>query len=77
MQVNKATMNNLVKVDPYIMYGYPNLKTVRPPLIDSLSFLLTLALSSLTFLTLPSSLFGTFPLPPLRVILAFYLLSGS
>jgi len=29
MKVNKATMNNLVKVDPYIMYGYPNLKTVR------------------------------------------------
>merc|ERR1712216_1075596 len=29
MRVNKATMNNLVKVDPYIMYGYPNLKTVR------------------------------------------------
>ena len=28
MKVNKATMNNLVKVDPYIMYGYPNLKTV-------------------------------------------------
>jgi len=29
MRVNKATMNNLVKVDPYIMYGYPSLKTVR------------------------------------------------
>jgi large subunit ribosomal protein L7e len=29
MRVNKATMNNLVKVDPYIMYGYPNLKSVR------------------------------------------------
>merc|ERR1712216_1046474 len=29
MQVNKAVMNNLVKVDPYIMYGYPSLKTVR------------------------------------------------
>merc|ERR1712193_127765 len=29
MKVNKATMNMLVKVDPYIMYGYPNLKTVR------------------------------------------------
>merc|ERR1719197_1965988 len=29
MRVNKATMNNLVKVDPYIMYCYPNLKTVR------------------------------------------------
>ena len=30
MKVNKATMNMLVKVDPYIMYGYPNLKTVSP-----------------------------------------------
>jgi len=29
MKVNKATVNMLVKVDPYIMYGYPNLKTVR------------------------------------------------
>jgi len=29
MRVNKATMNMLVKVDPYIMYGYPNLKTVK------------------------------------------------
>merc|ERR1719163_2095932 len=29
MQANKAVMNNLVKVDPYIMYGYPSLKTVR------------------------------------------------
>jgi len=29
MQANKAVMNNLVKVDPYIMYGYPNLKSVR------------------------------------------------
>ena len=29
MRVNKATMNNLVKVDPYIMYGYPTLKSVR------------------------------------------------
>ena len=29
MKVNKATLNMLVKVDPYIMYGYPNLKTVR------------------------------------------------
>ena len=28
IKVNKATMNMLVKVDPYIMYGYPNLKTV-------------------------------------------------
>jgi len=29
MQVNKAVMNNLVKVDPVIMYGYPSLKSVR------------------------------------------------
>ena len=29
VQANKAVMNNLVKVDPYIMYGYPNLKTVK------------------------------------------------
>jgi len=29
MRVNKATINNLVKVDPYIMYGYPTLKSVR------------------------------------------------
>jgi len=29
MKVNKATMNMLVKVDPYIMYGYPTLKTVK------------------------------------------------
>lgn len=29
MRVNKATLNMLVKVDPYIMYGYPNLKTVK------------------------------------------------
>jgi len=29
MQVNKAVMNNLVKVDPCIMYGYPTLKSVR------------------------------------------------
>ena len=29
MKVNKATMNNLVKVDPYIMYGYPSLKITR------------------------------------------------
>merc|ERR1712127_548280 len=28
-KVNKATLNMLVKVDPYIMYGYPNLKSVR------------------------------------------------
>ena len=31
MRCNKATMNMLVKVDPYIMYGYPNLKTVPSP----------------------------------------------
>jgi len=29
MQANKAVMNNLVKVDPYIMYGYPTMKSVR------------------------------------------------
>merc|ERR1711998_769803 len=29
MRINKATMNNLVKVDPYIMYGYPTLKSIR------------------------------------------------
>jgi len=29
MQANKAVMNNLLKVDPYIMYGYPSLKSVR------------------------------------------------
>jgi len=29
MRVNKATMNMLVKVDPYIMYGYPSLKSVK------------------------------------------------
>ena len=29
VQAIKAVMNNLVKVDPYIMYGYPNLKTVK------------------------------------------------
>merc|ERR1719487_599683 len=29
MQVNKAVMNNLVKVDPCICYGYPTLKSVR------------------------------------------------
>jgi len=28
MQANKAVMNNLVKVDPYIMYGYPTRKNV-------------------------------------------------
>merc|ERR1712185_784090 len=29
MKVNKATLNMLVKVDPYIMYGYPTLRTVK------------------------------------------------
>merc|ERR1712176_261068 len=29
MKVNKATMNNLKKVEPYVMYGYPNLKAVK------------------------------------------------
>ena len=29
MRLNKATFNNLVKVDPYIMYGYPSLTSVR------------------------------------------------
>jgi large subunit ribosomal protein L7e len=29
MRVNKATVNNLRKVEPYIMFGYPNLKTVK------------------------------------------------
>ena len=29
LRVNKATMNMLQKADPYIAYGYPNLKTVR------------------------------------------------
>lgn len=29
MRVNQAVINQLVKVDPYIMYGYPNLKTVK------------------------------------------------
>jgi hypothetical protein len=28
-QVNKATMNMLQRVEPYITWGYPNLKTVR------------------------------------------------
>lgn len=35
IKVNKATMNMLVKVDPYIMYGYPNLKTVCRGLLPS------------------------------------------
>ena len=29
LSVNKATINMLRKVEPYIMLGYPNLKTVR------------------------------------------------
>ena len=29
MKANKATLNQLRKVEPYIMFGYPNLKTVR------------------------------------------------
>merc|ERR1712232_966299 len=29
LKVNKATMNMLKKVEPYVTYGYPNLKTVR------------------------------------------------
>jgi large subunit ribosomal protein L7e len=29
LRVNKATINMLRKVEPYIMFGYPNLKTVR------------------------------------------------
>ena len=29
MQVNKATVNMLRRVEPYISYGYPNLKSVR------------------------------------------------
>lgn len=29
LQVNKATMNMLQRVEPYITWGYPNLKTVR------------------------------------------------
>jgi hypothetical protein len=28
-QVNKASMNMLRRVEPYIAYGYPNLKSVR------------------------------------------------
>ena len=28
-QVNKATVNMLRRVEPYITWGYPNLKTVR------------------------------------------------
>jgi large subunit ribosomal protein L7e len=29
LRVNKATLNMLQKVEPYVAYGYPNLKTVR------------------------------------------------
>ena len=29
LKVNKATVNMLRKVEPYIAYGYPNLKTVK------------------------------------------------
>lgn len=29
MKVNKATLNMLHKVEPYVTYGYPNLKSVR------------------------------------------------
>ena len=29
LRVNKATLNMLQKVEPYVSYGYPNLKTVR------------------------------------------------
>lgn len=29
IKVNKATMNMLRRVEPYIAYGYPNLKSVR------------------------------------------------
>lgn len=28
VRANKATMNMLRRVEPYVMYGYPNLKTV-------------------------------------------------
>ncbi|KAL1325867.1 hypothetical protein AAHE18_13G190700 [Arachis hypogaea] len=29
LKVNKATMNMLHRVEPYVTYGYPNLKSVR------------------------------------------------
>jgi large subunit ribosomal protein L7e len=29
LRVNKATVNMLKKVEPYVMFGYPNLKTVK------------------------------------------------
>lgn len=32
-QVNKATQNMLQRVEPYVAYGYPNLKTVKARLV--------------------------------------------
>ncbi|MBO8584320.1 uL30 family ribosomal protein, partial [Staphylococcus aureus] len=29
LKVNKATMNMLHRVEPYVTYGYPNLKSVK------------------------------------------------
>jgi large subunit ribosomal protein L7e len=29
MKVNKATINMLRRVEPYVTYGYPNLKSVK------------------------------------------------
>merc|ERR1711998_528356 len=29
MKINKATFNNLRRVEPYVAYGYPSLKTVK------------------------------------------------
>ncbi|MDC9967001.1 uL30 family ribosomal protein, partial [Shigella flexneri] len=29
LKVNKATINMLRRVEPYVAYGYPNLKSVR------------------------------------------------
>ena len=29
VKINKATINMLRRVEPYIAYGYPNLKSVR------------------------------------------------
>lgn len=31
VRANKATMNMLRRVEPYVMYGYPNLKTASAP----------------------------------------------
>ena len=31
VRANKATMNMLRRVEPYVMYGFPNLKTARTP----------------------------------------------